>query len=146
MKPSTLLSLFLIADSIFLFSVSILLRDPVLLKFRDIGLIAINLIGVIWLVIAAMHRHKKEMLKNISLLLALASMAISLGKETSFQYKKSFIQSYDKKVLATYATHILVGFRGEKELDELLALPVFGFFVSKSFVYRIRLRRFSGNK
>ncbi len=77
-----------------------------------------------------MHRHKKEMLKNISLLLALASMAISLGKETSFQYKKSFIQSYDKKVLATYASHILVGFRGEKELDELLALPVFGFFVT----------------
>ncbi len=130
MKPSTLLSLFLFAVSIFLFSVSFLLRDPVLLKFRYPGLIAINLIGVGWIIFSTIHRHKKETIKNITVLFILAAMAISLGKETAFQYKKDFIQSYDKKELATYARHILIGFHGEKELSELLELPVFGFFVT----------------
>jgi beta-N-acetylhexosaminidase len=130
MKSSILPSLFLFAVSIFLFFISLFLRDPVLLKFRLLGLIAINLVGIIWFVIAVTHRHKKDTLKNFYLILVILAMAISVGKESSFQFKKYFVLNYDKKNLATLANHIIVGFHGEKELSELLTLPVFGFFVT----------------
>ena len=130
MQSSALLNLFLFAASLTLFSISLLLRDPVLLKIRYLGLISINLIGVVWFVLAAIHRKKKGVLQTLSLLFVLGSLGISLSKEASFQYKKNFILNYDKKLLAVYANHILVGFYGEKELSELLTLPVFGFFVT----------------
>ncbi len=144
MKSSILKSLFLFAASLTLFSISLLLRDPVLLKFRYLGLISVNLIGVIWIVLATIHRKNKGVLRTLSLLFVLGSMGISLSKEASFQYKKNFILNYDKKRLAAYANHILVGFHGEKELSELLTLPVFGFFVTHHNVKGLSIEETKG--
>ena len=144
MKSSILKSLFLFAASLTLFSISLLLRDPVLLKFRYLGLISVNLIGVVWFVLAAMHRKKKGALQTLSLLFVLGSMGISLSREASFQYKKNFILNYDKKLLAAFANHILVGFHGEKELSELLTLPVFGFFVTHHNVKGLSIEEAKG--
>ena len=123
-------SIFLLLISLALFFASILLRDPVLAKFRYSGLIVINLIGILWIYFYLIHRSKKEILKTITLLFVLAGMGISLGKETNFQYKKNFVRSYDKVKLATLAKHILVGFRSQIELNELIELPVIGFFIT----------------
>jgi len=125
-----ILKIFLLLFSFALFSTSLLLRDPVLAKLRYSGLIGINLIGIFWIGFYFVHRSKKEFLKTFTLLFILAAMGISLGKETSFQYKKNFIRNYDKGKLASLAKHILVGFRSEKELSELIELPVIGFFIT----------------
>ena len=123
-------SFFLLLTSIVLFSASVLLRDPVLAKLRYPGLIAINLIGILWIYFYFIHRSKKEILKTVTLLFVLAAMGISLGKETNFQYKKNFVRTYDKSKLASLAKHILVGFRSQTELSELIELPVIGFFIT----------------
>lgn len=125
-----ILKFLLLLFSIVLFSASLLLRDPVLAKIRYSGLIGINLIGILWIGFYFVHRSKKEILHTITLLFVLAGMGISLGKETSFQYKKNFVRNFDKGELASLAKHILVGFRSEKELSELVELPVIGFFIT----------------
>ncbi len=123
-------SLILLLISLGLFSTAILLRDPVLAKLRYPGLIAINLIGILWIYFYFIHRSKKEILKTITLFFVLAAMGISLGKEISFRYKKNFVQTYDKSKLASLAKHVLVGFRSQRELKELIELPVIGFFIT----------------
>ena len=123
-------SLIFLLISLALFSASILLRDPVLAKLRYPGLIAINLIGILWIYFYFIHRSKKEILKTITLFFVLAAMGISLGKESSFRYKKNFVQTYDKSKLASLAKHVLVGFRSQREFKELIELPVIGFFIT----------------
>ena len=123
-------SLIFLLISLALFSASILLRDPVLAKLRYSGLITINLIGILWIYFYFIHRSKKEILKTITLFFVLAAMGISLGKESSFRYKKNFVQTYDKSKLASLAKHVLVGFRSQTELNELIDLPVIGFFIT----------------
>lgn len=136
MKVKTILLLLL---SLFLFIISFLLRDPVLIKFRYSGLILINLIGVIWLIAYLKHPEKKHLISKFSILLIVLSLGISSGKQFSFQFKKNFVENYNKEVLEKYASHIIVGFRSEKELNDLLNLPVLGFFITHHNVKKLDL-------
>lgn len=52
-----------------------------------------------------------------------------MEKKLTFNTKE-FCRSYDKVKLATLAKHILVGFRSQIELNELIELPVIGFFIT----------------
>lgn len=134
-------SILLFLTSCALLFVAFFLRDPVFLKFRYTGLIAINLIGVAWVILALRHPEKKHILSKLSIFIVLCSLAISTGKQLSFEYKKNFVLNYDKIKLSHFASHIIVGFRTEKELKELLQIPVLGFFVTHHNVKKLDLRK-----
>ncbi|EMM71221.1 hypothetical protein LEP1GSC038_3064 [Leptospira weilii str. 2006001855] len=63
-------------------------------------------------------------------MIPLLSIFVYSYLETDFQGSKRFVSGADRIILAKYAEHVLVGYRNDEQLSELLRIPFAGFFIT----------------
>lgn len=117
------------------FTITFLIRDPLLLKIRSVAPYWIlgTALGTAFLYWFRLRKNQDRFVRVFAFLTFLfvwAGAANSSYRELSFQERKKAVLSADSKLIRKYAEHIVVGYRNETDLENFLTIPFAGFFLT----------------
>ncbi|PJZ52108.1 glycoside hydrolase family 3 N-terminal domain-containing protein [Leptospira adleri] len=121
--------------SAFFFTITFLIRDPLLLKIRSVALYwifgtAFVTSSLYWFRFRMNQDRFVRVFAFLTFLFVWAGAINSSYRELLFYQRKKAVLSADPKLLRKYAEHIVVGYRNETDLENFLTIPFAGFFLT----------------